>query len=136
MVTASASALRAFLGQAMTDLSSCPKTTACKTDSKCQTAFFVIQAHHDHCKHDTLTTEEEKAMHAYETYCTNCQIYRAFAEGNKDCFFMPDKAEEKSRRALALAVIFQVSRCRKGALNVLAVQISLFTFPPPLYRII
>jgi len=106
--------------QAMTDLSSCPKTTACKTDSKCQTAFFVIQAHHDHCKHDTLTTEEEKAMHAYETYCTNCQIYRAFAEGNKDCFFMPDKAEEKCAELVADPTVVNTalsnleSECTKG----------------------
>ena len=39
----------------------------------------------------------------------------------------------RSRRALALAV--QVRRYRKVALHVLAVQIWLFTFPPPLYSI-
>ena len=36
-------------------------------------------------------------------------------------------------RALALAFIFQVSRYREVARNVLLVQIWLFTFPPPLY---
>ena len=35
----------------------------CKTKTECQTAYFVIQAHHDHCDHDTLTYEEELAVH-------------------------------------------------------------------------
>ena len=35
-----------------------------------------------------------------------------------------------SRRALALALTFQVNRRRKVILNLLAVQIWLFTFPP------
>ena len=40
------------------------------------------------------------------------------------------RTESKSRRALALAVTVQVSRYRKVALNVLAVQIWRFTVPP------
>ena len=40
--------------------------------------------------------------------------------------------DARSRRALALAVTFHVSRCRKEALNVLALQIWLFMFPPSL----
>ena len=52
----------------------------------------------------------------------------------------PGSAEEgdlpnsgaKSRRALAPAVIFQGSWYRWVALNVVAVQIWLLTFPPPL----
>ena len=37
--------------------------------------------------------------------------------------------------ARALTVTLQVRRYRKVALNVLAVQIWLFTFPPPLYSV-
>merc|ERR1719230_410997 len=44
----------------------------------CQVAFFMIQAHHDYCDHDTLTTEEETLFHLWEASCLNCVISRNY----------------------------------------------------------
>jgi hypothetical protein len=101
---------------AMADIGTCEKST-CKTNKKCQTAFFIIQAHHDHCDHDTLTYEEEAAMHDFETSCTNCQIYRKYEPGNVDCHFMPAEAQpycaDPSTSVHAMNVLSD--ECTKGA---------------------
>jgi len=84
----------------MTTMKTCDKST-CKTNTDCQTAYFVIQSHHDHCDHDTLTYEEELAVHDFETSCTNCRIYREYKKDNVDCFFMPADATEKCKDTTA-----------------------------------
>ena len=51
---------------------------ACAVDAdadgvmECQVAFFVLQAHHDYCSHDTLTREEEEYVHVWEASCLKC----------------------------------------------------------------
>jgi len=45
-------------------------------DNTCQTAFFILQAHHDYCDHDTLTTAEEVLVHDWEAHCIQCKIHR------------------------------------------------------------
>jgi len=44
----------------------------------CQQAFLVIQAHHDYCPHDTLTSYEEKLFHDWESKCNGCLIRRKY----------------------------------------------------------
>merc|ERR1712178_491312 len=51
----------------------------------CQIAFFMIQSHHDYCPHDTLTYEEEEAMHDWEDYCLRCEISRGYDSNLGDC---------------------------------------------------
>jgi hypothetical protein len=59
-----------------------PSSAVCEdavpTDPTCQIAFFVIQAHHDHCPHDTLTTAEENLFHDWEAYCIGCAVARQY----------------------------------------------------------
>ena len=35
----------------------------------CAQAFYIIQAHHDYCPHDTLTRYEEELFHEWEASC-------------------------------------------------------------------
>ena len=44
----------------------------------CAQAFYVIQAHHDYCPHDTLTRYEEELFHAWESKCYGCNIVRKY----------------------------------------------------------
>jgi len=63
----------------------------CKIDKgsdgimKCQQAFFVIQAHHDYCPHDTLTRYEEELFHEWESKCKGCLIKRKYSANQKTC---------------------------------------------------
>ena len=55
------------------------------TDKTRQTAFFILQSHHDYCDHDTLTASQEELVHDWEGACTNCQIYRMHQPGLAEC---------------------------------------------------
>lgn len=54
-------------------------------NNTCQTAFFVLQAHHDYCDHDTLTTAEEEIVHDWEAHCINCKIHRQYDANLEMC---------------------------------------------------
>lgn len=60
---------------------------ACDADTHCQSAYRVVQAHHDHCPPSTLPTEMEQAFHTYETACAEhgCLVGRQFAKGAAKC---------------------------------------------------
>ena len=51
----------------------------------CHQAFFIIQAHHDACEHDTLTADQEELVHDFEGSCTACEIARAKEVGLAAC---------------------------------------------------
>jgi hypothetical protein len=51
----------------------------------CHQAFFIIQAHHDFCEHDTLTAGQEELVHDFEGSCTACEIARAKEVGLAAC---------------------------------------------------
>ena len=51
----------------------------------CQSAFFVIQSHHDFCDHDTLTEEQEHLVHDFEAACLSCEIGRPFDAELRNC---------------------------------------------------
>eukprot|EP01051_Picozoa_sp_SAG22_P015822 SAG22_NODE_2129_length_2969_cov_6.022997_1_plen_679_part_10 len=51
----------------------------------CQIAFFMLQAHHDMCDHDVLTTEQEHLVHDFEAACLNCVASRAFDPAIRNC---------------------------------------------------
>ena len=50
-----------------------------------QVDFFIMQAHHDYCDHDTLRTGDEKIFHDWESFCLNCVIKREHDDKLKDC---------------------------------------------------
>ena len=52
---------------------------------ECQAAFFVLQAHHDYCDHDTLLTAEEELVHDWEALCLVCGIERQYDATLNDC---------------------------------------------------
>jgi len=67
-----------------------PSAAACQaTDANgilaTQSDFFVIQAHHDYCDHDTLTTAEETLFHDWEDYCLICGIERGYESTQDAC---------------------------------------------------
>ena len=39
---------------------------------------LVVQAHHDHCDHETLTRDEEELVHTWESSCVRCSIQRKY----------------------------------------------------------
>jgi len=51
----------------------------------CAQAFFIIQAHHDYCPHDTLTRYEEELFHEWESSCYGCTIRRKYDATLKSC---------------------------------------------------
>ena len=51
----------------------------------CQVAFFMLQAHHDICEHDTLTTAQEDLVHAFEGACLNCIGTRPADSSIRNC---------------------------------------------------
>eukprot|EP00310_Coccolithus_braarudii_P014084 CAMPEP_0183348970 /NCGR_PEP_ID=MMETSP0164_2-20130417/13308_1 /TAXON_ID=221442 /ORGANISM="Coccolithus pelagicus ssp braarudi, Strain PLY182g" /LENGTH=130 /DNA_ID=CAMNT_0025520637 /DNA_START=149 /DNA_END=538 /DNA_ORIENTATION=- len=64
------------IAKAQTDLEACAPTTEAECAvanaegvAECQAAFFIIQAHHDFCPHDTLTEAQEALVHDYEDVC-------------------------------------------------------------------
>jgi len=60
---------------------------ACDADSHCQVNYRILQAHHDHCPHDTLPEELEKHFHDFEDTCKEhgCVIARQFVEDSEEC---------------------------------------------------
>ena len=54
-------------------------------NTECQSAFFVLQAHHDHCAHDVLTSAEEAEVHDWEHACLQCSISRGYNDKLSDC---------------------------------------------------
>jgi hypothetical protein len=52
---------------------------------ECQTAFFVLQAHHDFCESDTLTSAQEQLVHDFEGACYSCTITRPADRGLEEC---------------------------------------------------
>ena len=50
-----------------------------------QVDFFIMQAHHDYCDHDTLRTGDEKIFHDWESHCLNCVIKRGHDDKLDDC---------------------------------------------------
>ena len=51
----------------------------------CQTAFFILQAHHDFCEHDTLSSVQEGLVHDFEDACHSCNISRPFDAAIRNC---------------------------------------------------
>ena len=45
---------------------------------QCQTAFFTLQAHHDHCDHGAIAQSHDRLIHEYESVCHSCEIARAY----------------------------------------------------------
>ena len=64
-----------------------------------QVDFFIMQAHHDYCDHDTLPTGAEKIFHDWEAHCLNCVIKREDDDNLADCPAAPARLTHPRRRA-------------------------------------
>merc|ERR1712054_272177 len=51
----------------------------------CVPNYYVMQAHHDHCLHDSLPTGIEKALHDYEHFYDDCFVKRQFNAALSAC---------------------------------------------------
>jgi hypothetical protein len=82
-------------------------------DNTCQIAFFVIQAHHDHCAHDTLTTEEETLFHDWEGVCIGCAIARQYDPALASCPVIDcsDTTAAETNHAILAAQCADASAC-------------------------
>jgi len=60
---------------------------ACDASAACQKNYRILQSHHDHCPHDTLTKEMEQHYHDFEGACNEhgCVIARKFVVGKAVC---------------------------------------------------
>jgi hypothetical protein len=71
----------------------------------CHQAFFILQAHHNYCDHDTLSEAQEHLVHDFEGACTACEVARpkednlAACEVPTDC---EDPAPATAGRSSAL----------------------------------
>ena len=50
----------------------CASGTTCKTDEECEKAYFVVQAHHDHCAADEVPKAVAADLHDFESSCSSC----------------------------------------------------------------
>jgi hypothetical protein len=59
----------------------------CDASAACQKNYRILQSHHDHCPHDTLTKAMEQQYHAFEGACNEhgCVIARKFVDGKAVC---------------------------------------------------
>lgn len=59
----------------------------CDAKASCQKNYRILQSHHDHCPHDTLSTAIEQEYHDFEEACNEhgCLIVRKFVEGVETC---------------------------------------------------
>ena len=60
---------------------------ACKASKTCPVNYRILQAHHDHCPHDTIPEAIEKNFHDFEDTCkeVGCAIVRQFEKGAPEC---------------------------------------------------
>ena len=77
---------------------------------ECKIAFYVIQAHHDFCPHDTLLPSHETALHDWEAYCNGCEIQRPYDANLPMC-----PAVDCSNAAPALAALQTLTTSCTGA---------------------
>ena len=54
-------------------------------DSACKNNYWLMQMHHDHCPHDTLTENIEKDFHDFEKFYNDCTIDRLYDPSKDDC---------------------------------------------------
>jgi hypothetical protein len=88
------------------DIKVCGGTDA--TALECQDHYRVVQAHHDHCAHDTLSEEIEKAFHTYEDACSagGCAIIRQYDASLPQC-----PTVDCSKQAGMTAAVTAIEEC-------------------------
>ena len=70
----------------------------------CQTAYFVLQAHHDFCDHDTLSEAQEGLVHTFEDACHSCTISRPYDSAVRDCV-VPANCDDPAPAIAAYTII-------------------------------
>ena len=61
---------------------------------ECHKAFFILQAHHNYCDHDTLSEAQEHLVHDFEGACMACEVARP-KEDNLDACGVPADCEDR-----------------------------------------
>jgi len=56
-----------------------------KPPQDCQDNYYLMQAHHDHCLHDQLPTDIEKALHDFEHNYDDCFVKRQYNSALSAC---------------------------------------------------
>lgn len=57
----------------------------CKTDAACKQAYFLVQAHHDHCLSDQVPKDIEGGLHSFEAFCEGCTVSKQFTPSRAVC---------------------------------------------------
>lgn len=70
------------ISEAETSLASC---SSCVGSPGCQRAYALLQAHHDYCPNDAISTTIEKHLHDLEGTCAECEVARAHQPSLPDC---------------------------------------------------
>lgn len=63
----------------------CASGTTCKTDEECEKAYFVVQAHHDHCAADEVPKAVAADLHDFESSCSSCHIAKKLDKSLPTC---------------------------------------------------
>jgi len=74
----------------------------------CTMYYHVMQAHHDHCLHDSLPTGIEKKLHDYEEFYDDCFVKRQFDPDLSAC----PEVDCKDSTALTKAVATLQAGCQ------------------------
>ena len=45
----------------------------------CQTAFYVLQSHHDFCEHGATAAAHDRLVHDFEPFCHSCHGHKELA---------------------------------------------------------
>jgi hypothetical protein len=64
---------------------SCNRSAQCKVDAACKQAYFLVQAHHDHCLSDEVPKDVEGGLHMFEAFCEGCTISKQFTPSRAAC---------------------------------------------------
>jgi len=83
---------------------------ACKAkdpSESCQSNYYYMQAHHDHCLHDQLPERIEKDLHDYEGFYDDCFIKRQYDSDLEAC----PAVECSNQKALTEAVATLQAGC-------------------------
>ena len=87
----------------------------------CQTAYFVLQAHHDFCDHDTLSEAQEGLVHTFEAACHSCTISRPYDSAVRECV-VPANCDDPAPAIATFNIINASSMHHQCIINFLKTQ--------------
>jgi hypothetical protein len=103
---------QAILNKAMTDLqtNNCDQGSSCRSNDVCQTAFYLLQAHHDYCFSNEVPTTLSSLVHTFEEFCTDCHVIRKYNPSLPAC---PQANCDNKSGLIAYEFIMSESSCQE-----------------------